>query len=106
MSGGQSSTFGGMLASLLKKREWTLREFARRTGNTHAWIGRVARGEAAPSEANLQKWSATLGLQGEGLRLFLESGVAARTSPRLRKLLNAARSAGELPKTSRRHDSL
>jgi transcriptional regulator with XRE-family HTH domain len=70
-------SFGSMLASLLERRAFSTRSFARAVKSSKSSISGITNGERTPPLDRLEKWCDVLGLRGADRQLFLDLAALA-----------------------------
>jgi transcriptional regulator with XRE-family HTH domain len=70
-------SFGALLASLLDRREFSTRSFARAVKSSKSSISGITNGERTPPLDRLEKWCDVLALRGAERQHFLDLAALA-----------------------------
>jgi transcriptional regulator with XRE-family HTH domain len=70
-------SFGSLLNSLLERRAYSTRAFARAVKSSKSSISGITNGERTPPLDRLEKWCDVLGLRGAERQLFLDLAALA-----------------------------
>jgi transcriptional regulator with XRE-family HTH domain len=71
------TTFGALLETLLARRQFSTRSFARAVKSSKSSISGITNGERTPPLDRLEKWCDALGLRGQERQQFLDLAALA-----------------------------
>jgi len=84
------TSFGDLLHRLVRRRGWSMADFAERLGVNPSTVSRIRTGKRRPRSAELERWAAVLELDSDERRLFHELALVAQAPAALRERLATA----------------
>jgi len=97
------TSFGDFLTHAVRRRGWTMADFAAELGVSPSTLSRLRTGRRRPRSVDLDRWAELLGLDAEEHRQLAELALIAQAPPALRERLADAEQ--RLSHERERHDA-